>query len=450
MPSTAILYTSDESSTLSRARADTPPTLGVNQTLASVTVNSRSNNYTPRGSGVRRQFEGEPAEGSSRPNCNAPPAHYREEKLRVSRTEEPYIPIWLLNSWASPSVASVCRQSTFGGSIAHGGVAPTLYQHANCDARYDSSRQFIELSETCHEKDAERSSCITKRSAGYGTAIEKDKEMTKSHRSSSFHESHKKQVSTEISPHPYIERKFEASQNDSLFYPEASSPSVETLYKNQYQNEALEHPKRPLFREQAINPSEILSNTKPLPKWVLFTPTTCQRSETGVHAFSHEMTSTRRLTSPQQKGRQSSKYEDRRSSSRPCMSVEPDKTQTLEACQQHAIDSGNIATSDRTTSPDRIVFNKSKFCDTVDSFLTSVGNLPGQPRNEPDIFGSPDREFVTEDPQDPSPLQYRVDESLISNVSQTQKGVTVTLLNSALWKAFSAVGTEMIINRSGR
>ncbi|GFN75333.1 T-box transcription factor tbx6 [Plakobranchus ocellatus] len=52
--------------------------------------------------------------------------------------------------------------------------------------------------------------------------------------------------------------------------------------------------------------------------------------------------------------------------------------------------------------------------------------------------------------QDDTPLRYRVDESLTSNVSLTRDGVTLTLLNSALWKAFNTVGTEMIINRSGR
>ncbi|RUS88194.1 hypothetical protein EGW08_004026 [Elysia chlorotica] len=131
------------------------------------------------------------------------------------------------------------------------------------------------------------------------------------------------------------------------------------------------------------------------------------------------------------------------------------ESETINNSHQRSFDSGNTNDYESSVGFGNIISKQNLSKSIMDGASTQDHPTMADSftdRASPDLGASEasNHELIHSGRQDPNPQRYRVDERLTNNVCQTKDGVSVTLLNSALWKAFSTVGTEMIINRSGR
>ena len=417
----------------------------------------------------------------------------RPEKVCSDRAKDSCTPIWLLNNWGG-SAAAALGEKTFEVPSYCSGMPVSFYRENKPEEKADED---INQSGCCsddkktgpflcpwHEDNVVNVKYNNETSKQVGSSKESnEKEATiKMSCASSLEDEDKKlkipfykkknvlEISRKIDssktdPFPFRNHKVRNicdvtyTGHNALLYPGAPRLSLGTPYKPKFDNNSLKYSTCKFLKDQAaVNPSEILPNFKPYTSDASLCIDDPHKSMSRLPFFPNQTPFQENAFLLQRKGHWSCEGtlhegETKTSRSWPFKGAQLEnsslpfiESQTFNNSHEFFFSSGNIS---KCKIPKSMMDTTSGI--SMQDSPTTTGKFTDQSSpNSPSGPESSDHEATHVDHHDPSPQRYRVDESLTSNVCQTKEGVTVTLLNSALWKAFSTVGTEMIINRSGR
>ncbi|GFR96557.1 T-box transcription factor TBX6 [Elysia marginata] len=489
---TTTTLTSSQSDTL-----DMSPPNGINCKPDHIT-NPVDHHRSNKRDGAR-EIDEEKSRGQGPFPYRSNPTH-QDKKPGRSRPDEPYAPIWFLKNWAGPTAAvlrkEACNSDTSAGN---GKSVPLLnsHHHRKCKEK-DIKRkcyQHMPNVET-RKKEFEEQDVLSK---PVGKVSSTRLEMRTANPIWSFNGLNTKEVSTNVpqssrgfnyevplskkkyvhsilntqnltSPNIYtMESKIfdvNRTEHSTPLHHNASYVGEETYYKAICPNNATKYSTCQFPEEKNACSSEMLQcyYFKPYTEDVPSNTIEQQRVNAETRAFIFPSYTYQPQTLPQKEDRQtqSSYHKDivTKPPPWPCLRVQLEKSSmpvlepdATEQGQQHqSIGTDSILWNTRAAQNKEIIKKRHSVSDSQQGQNSPTNNFNRDklPFDFDDPESSNHELNMVDERQGPGTPRYRVDESLTRNLCQTKEGVTVTLLNSALWKAFSAVGTEMIINRSGR